>query len=74
MLWIDLKLITDGFKAYNQLGEIMPHYTTKHKEEEPLTTDIDVHTNTIEGFWVGIKRAWYGIHHHFTCVCNLLRV
>ena len=62
----EVKLVTDGFSAYNPLGEIMPHYTAKHKEEEPLTTDIDVHTNTIEGFWTWIKRAWYGTHHRYT--------
>ena len=62
----DVKLISDGFRAYNPLGKIMSHYTAKHKESEPLTTDIDVHTNTIEGFWTWIKRAWYGTHHHYT--------
>lgn len=60
------KLISDGFRAYNRLGKIMPHYTATHKEKEPLTTDIDVHTNTIEGFRTWIKRAWYGTHHHYT--------
>ena len=24
------------------------------------------HTNTIEGFWALLKRAWYGQHHHYT--------
>ena len=24
------------------------------------------HTNTIEGFWSLLKRAWYGTHHHYT--------
>ena len=62
----DVKLVSDGFKAYNPLGKIMPHYTAKSKEKEPLTTDIDVHTNTIEGFWTWIKRAWYGTHHRYT--------
>ena len=62
----DAKLVSDGFTAYNPLGEVMPHYTAKTKEEEPLTTDIEVHTNTIEGFWTLIKQAWYGIHHHYT--------
>ncbi len=23
------------------------------------------HTNTIEGFWSLLKRAWYGSHHHY---------
>ena len=25
-----------------------------------------VHTNTIEGFWSLLKRAWYGQHHHYS--------
>ena len=25
-----------------------------------------IHTNTIEGFWAIIKRAWYGSHHHYS--------
>ena len=62
----DVKLVSDGFSAYNPLGKIMSHYTVKSKEEEPLTTDIDVHTNTIEGFWTLIKQSWYGIHHRYT--------
>ena len=24
------------------------------------------HTNTIEGFWSLLKRAWYGTHHHYS--------
>ncbi len=24
-----------------------------------------IHTNTIEGFWSLLKRAWYGSHHHY---------
>ncbi|MDE0554837.1 MAG: transposase [Candidatus Poribacteria bacterium] len=25
-----------------------------------------VHTNTMEGFWSFVKRAWYGSHHHYS--------
>lgn len=25
-----------------------------------------VHTNTIEGFWSLLKRAWHGHHHHYS--------
>ncbi len=25
-----------------------------------------IHTNTIEGFWSLLKRAWYGQHHHYS--------
>ncbi len=28
-------------------------------------TDGSTHTNTIEGFWSLLKRAWYGSHHHY---------
>ncbi len=28
--------------------------------------DGEVHTNTIEGFWSLLKRAWYGTHHGYT--------
>ena len=27
--------------------------------------DGPIHTNTIEGFWALLKRAWYGTHHHY---------
>ncbi len=70
----DVKLVADGFRAYNPLGEIMPHYTAKHKESEPLTTDIDVHTNTIEEFWTWIKHAWYSTHHRYTRKYALLYI
>ena len=26
----------------------------------------EIHTNTIEGFWSFVKRAWYGSHHHYS--------
>ena len=29
------------------------------------SVDGDTHTNTIEGFWSLLKRAWYGQHHHY---------
>ena len=25
-----------------------------------------IHTNTFEGFWSLLKRAWYGTHHRYT--------
>lgn len=25
-----------------------------------------IHTNSIEGFWAILKRAWFGQHHHYT--------
>ena len=59
----DSELMTDEFHAYNAIGREMKHQIVNHKEQ---FVDGDVHTNTIEGFWSLIKRAWYGSHHHYT--------
>ena len=56
-------LITDEFRSYNSVSGTVPHYVIKHEER---FADDWVHTNTIEGFWSGVKRAWYGTHHHYT--------
>ena len=44
-------------------GREMKHQIVNHQEQY---VDGDVHTNTIEGFWSLLKRAWYGSHHHYT--------
>lgn len=56
------ELMTDEFKAYLALGKQMKHHIIDHQEQ---FVDGDVHTNTIEGFWSLLKRAWYGSHHHY---------
>ena len=55
-------LITDEYQAYNAVRPTMDHKVIKHKEK---FVDGDTHTNTIEGFWSLLKRAWYGQHHHY---------
>ena len=55
-------LITDEFQAYNAARATMPHAVIKHSERY---ADGETHTNTIEGFWSLLKRAWYGSHHHY---------
>lgn len=57
------ELMTDEFHAYNAIGREMKHQIVNHQEQ---FVDGDVHTNTIEGFWSLLKRAWYGSHHHYT--------
>lgn len=59
----DSKLMTDEYHAYNAIGREMKHQIVNHQEQ---FVDGDVHTNTIEGFWSLLKRAWYGSHHHYT--------
>lgn len=58
----DSELITDEFKAYLEVGKEVKHAIIKHSEQY---VDGEVHTNTIEGFWSLLKRAWYGQHHHY---------
>ncbi|MDE0681456.1 MAG: IS1595 family transposase [Candidatus Poribacteria bacterium] len=59
----DSELMTDEYHAYNAIGREMKHQIVNHQEQ---FVDGDVHTNTIEGFWSLLKRAWYGSHHHYT--------
>ena len=55
-------LITDEFQAYDAVKPYMPHIAVNHSEQFTMG---DFHTNTIEGFWGLLKRAWYGQHHHY---------
>lgn len=56
-------LITDEYKGYRRIQETMFHATVNHGVEY---ANGSVHTNTIEGFWALVKRAWYGQHHHYS--------
>lgn len=59
----DAKLITDENKAYRTVRGMMVHSVINHRYEYVRGP---VHTNTIEGFWSFLKRAWYGSHHKYT--------
>jgi len=56
-------LVTDTWVGYNRMREHMRHITVDHGRQY---VDGLAHTNTIEGFWSLLKRAWYGSHHHFS--------
>ena len=56
-------LVTDEYGAYNVVRRIMDHCVVQHSERY---VDGELHTNTIEGVWSLLKRAWYGSHHHYT--------
>lgn len=56
-------LMTDEYTAYNAVKPIMAHAVINHSV---AYADGDTHTNTIEGFWALLKRAWYGSHHRYT--------
>ena len=56
-------LITDEYAGYRGVNKGMLHTVVNHS----ITyADGPIHTNTIEGFWATIKRAWYGSHHHYS--------
>ncbi len=57
------ELITDEFRIYNIVSREIRHSVIRHESQ---FVDGDVHTNTIEGFWSLLKRAWYGSHHHYS--------
>ena len=57
------KLYTDQFAGYNTIGKEMEHETLNRSEQWEAG---EMHTNTIEGFWSFVKRAWYGSHHHYS--------
>ena len=60
----DTELYTDQYKGYNAIGKEMKNHETLNRSE---TWEAgEVHTNTIEGFWSFVKRAWYGTHHHYS--------
>lgn len=56
-------LITDESKSYHGVKKLMPHGVINHQKEY---VNGPFHTNTIEGFWSLLKRAWYGSHHKYT--------
>lgn len=56
-------IITDEYSGYNGLAAKMRHARINHSIQY---ADGLIHTNTIEGFWALVKRAWYGSHHHYS--------
>ena len=56
-------LITDEYRGYRAVRKYIKHAVINHSREY---ANGAVHTNTIEGFWALLKRAWYGSHHHYS--------
>jgi transposase-like protein len=56
-------LITDELSAYDAAAREFSRAIINHSV---AYADGETHTNTIEGFWSLVKRAWYGSHHHYT--------
>ena len=60
----ETELYTDQFRGYNEVGKEAKSHETLNRSEEWEAGEM--HTNTIEGFWSWVKRAWYGSHHHYS--------
>ena len=58
-------LITDQYLGYTHLDGHVERFVVNHKECY-VAPDGVTHTNTIEGFWAGVKRAHYGTHRHYS--------
>ena len=56
-------LLTDEFSAYRAARPFVAHATINHTVSY---AEGATHTNTIEGFWSLLKRAWYGSHHKYS--------
>ncbi len=56
-------LITDQYPAYRKVRKTYTHAVINHTV---AYAEGDTHTNTIEGVWALLKRAWYGSHHHYS--------
>ena len=60
-------LVTDEYPAYRKMRQLMRenlrHAVVNHSAGRYV--EGIAHTNTIEGFWALIKRAWFGTHHHY---------
>ena len=59
--------MTDEFRAYRVIDGKIKRLTVDHQSAY-VHEDGITHTNTIEGFWSILKRAWYGSHHHYTFI------
>jgi len=55
---------TDEYRIYSNVGKMLSHRVVNHGKKEYVNGNV--HTNTIEGFWSLLKRAWLGQHHHYT--------
>ena len=57
----DSILITDDFRAYKKMDELIERYVVNHSAKEYARGNT--HTNTIEGFWSIIKNGIKGQYH-----------
>ena len=57
-------IYTDELTGYNSISETHRHESVNHSTGEYVRGDV--HTNGIESGWALLKRAHYGIYHHWS--------
>lgn len=67
------QLYTDEWLGYDKVAKMYDHAFVNHGAREYVIDDV--YTNTIEGFWTGLKRGVLGIYHSwsietFTRLCR----
>ena len=58
------QLYTDEWLGYNKVAKMYDHAFVNHGAREYVIDDV--YTNTIEGFWAGLKRGVLGIYHSWS--------
>ena len=58
-------IVSDEWKAYNNLKTNYDHRIVDHKAKEYVNANGDT-TNPIEGFWMLFKRSYIGIYHYMS--------
>ena len=62
-------LIRKHIRSRNESGGVMlrkPHPCLRRSRGRQACRYRQTHTNTIEGFWALVERAWIGQHHHYS--------
>ena len=58
-------VITDEWMAYKGLDKQYTHHVVNHGSGQYAIGKL-IHTNTIEGFWAWLKRAYNGVYHYMS--------
>ena len=58
-------LMTDEHISFDALDGKVATRVVNHKDNYVVNDGL-TRTNTIEGFWAGVKRAFYGVHHWYS--------
>lgn len=59
----DALLLTAEDRGYRAVDSLLPPAGINHQEQSAAGW---LHTNTMEGCWALLKRAWYGSPHHYS--------